>query len=444
MFPDTPLDVDLVPILSIAFAHIYQSFSFGLISHMSSSLESKAYFEARCKTVGLADDIVDKLNAAGVNSLASVAFFTTYQPGGQDDAALVTAASKALDLDPVPGPVIIALRRLHYESHAMYVADLKHKVSSTEEELPKRVPNAERAARHIEQKARLRGLNLEGEFECSHSLLDIVAQQFERDELRYVPISACATREQELTGIKKDSQLALDSEGQLKLKPSVSLAVADTTTDLKLKNALTRRGISYDQSGLLDFTVHSQWVDKLFSIQTRTPPPGYRQVSINQLLEADKEMWKRMADSCRTGIVPSPGYARPLDLAMCKHMESSEVMYFLLPLPASSSARETTYGPVRDYKKGDGKKGSGKKGDHKGSGKKGDKSKGTQFNSEALGWPAGTFPKLKSGQHFCFPFNTAKGCNKAKTGARCPIGWHLCAKRGCEGKHSAVGCAANS
>ena len=125
---------------------------------MATSLESRAFFEARCKSMGLTDDLVQKLVAAGVSCLANMVFFTTYQPGGQDDTALVQEASKAMALDPLPGGVLIAIRRLHYEAHAMYIADLKLKVSATEEDVPKKMPTAERAARHVEQKKRLRGL----------------------------------------------------------------------------------------------------------------------------------------------------------------------------------------------------------------------------------------------------------------------------------------------
>ena len=385
--------------------------------------------------------MVTKLIDAGVTSLANMAFFTTYQPGAHDDAPLVQSITKALNLDPVPGNVLIAIRRLHYESHAMYVADLKLKVSATEEDLPKKMPTAERAARHAEQKVRLKGVIIEGEFECSHTLLDAVAQQFERDELKYVPVSSCTTREQELVGVRKESQLSLDSEGQLKIKPSTSLAVADNGTDLKLKNSLTRRGLAYDQAGLLDFLVHAKWVEKLFATQARSSPPGYRPISINQMLEADRALWKKMADHCRSGIVPTPGGPRPLDEALEKFMDCSEVVYFLLPLPGSSSQAESSssFGPARDRRHDNRSGPKGGKGGSKGKSKS--SSKGPGLNLEALGWPPGVTPKLKDGRHLCFNFNGRSGCKFAKPGGRCRAGFHYCARNGCEGKHSATSCS---
>ena len=75
--------------------------------------------------MGLASNLREKLVAAGVVNLASLVFFANYQPGNPDDTPLIEATSKALALDPVPGPVLIAISCLHYEAHAMYVADLK-------------------------------------------------------------------------------------------------------------------------------------------------------------------------------------------------------------------------------------------------------------------------------------------------------------------------------
>ena len=408
---------------------------------MASSLESKAFFEARCKTVGLAEDLIQKLVDSGVTNLASMVFFSVYQPGGQDDTPLPEAASKALALDPLPGPVVIAIRRLHYEAHAMYVADLKLKVTATEDDLPKRMPNAERSARHFEQKTRLRGICLEGEFECSHSLLDAVVQQYDRDELKYIDLSSCTTRDQEMTGLKRDAQLSLDADGQIKLKPSVSLAVADTSTELRLKNAMTRRAIAYDQAGLVNFEVLNKWTERLFAAQMRLPPPGYRAVSINQMLEADRALWRRLADTCRTGIVPVPGVPRPLDDSINSLMDSSDVTYYLLPLPSSSTSR-LDYGPdksgdrnIRSSPKG-GKDRKGKgKGDSKGAGKG-----KSRVVPEALGWPNGSQMKSKDGSRFCYAFNSSKGCRHGKVGSKCNSGIHLCYKYGCEGRHSASQC----
>ena len=69
---------------------------------MATSLDSKSFFEARAKAIGLEDHVVRSLQHAGVSTLAGMAFWCTYQPGAQDDSVLVRATADAIGVDPVP------------------------------------------------------------------------------------------------------------------------------------------------------------------------------------------------------------------------------------------------------------------------------------------------------------------------------------------------------
>ena len=408
---------------------------------MSSTLESKPFFVARARAVGLNDTDIASLESAGVSTLAGMAFFCAYQPGTSDDSVLVAATAKAIGQDPVPAATMVSIRRLHYESHAMYVADLRSKVVSTEDEAPKRMPNAERAQRYNEQKARLGGLILEGDLECSNSLLDAVMQQYDRDELKYIQLHHCTSREQEMSGSRRDQKLALDSEGMIKVKPAGIDAKCDVSTDMKVKSAMTRRGLAYDQASLISFEVHAKWTERLFSALSRSVPDGYAKISLHQIVEADKELWQRIADECRSTIVPKPGQDRPLDEAIKKWMFQPEVMYYLMPMPASKiSVPKVPEGDEYDrpYKKS--KKGGGKGNQSKGG--KGSKGKGKGSNSTQM--PAGCVNKTKEGRNICFAFNSPAGCTYAKPGSTCKRGVHLCAKPGCAGRHSAIGCGGST
>jgi hypothetical protein len=403
---------------------------------MSSTLESKPFFTARARAVGLSDADIKSLEQAGVTTLAGMAFFCAYQPGTSDDSVLVSATSTALAQDPVPAATMVAMRRIHFESHAMYVADLKSKVMSTEDDTPKRMPNAERATRYLEQKQRLSGLVLEGELECSNSLLDSIMQQFDRDELKYLAISSCTSREQEMSGQKRDPKLALDSEGQLKLKQQPNDARADVSSDMKIKNALTRRGLGYDQAGLISFSTHARWIERIFSVMNRAAPDGYSQITVHQILESDKELWHRITDECRTTIIPVPGLPRPLDLAIEKWMYSPEVSYYLMPMPSRSSSSSTTTVPKKEVidtitkPKGKGRGGKGR----------GGKGRGGKTSSPSTQMPAGCTNKTSDGRNLCFAYNSPVGCSYAKPGNACKRGVHICAKPGCGGRHSAVSC----
>ena len=397
--------------------------------------------------MGLSDADIQHLETAGVSSLAGMAFFCAYQPGTSDDSILVTATAKALTQDPVPAATMVAVRRLHYESHAMYVADLRSKVVSTEDEAPKRMPNAERAQRYGEQKTRLGGLILEGELECSNSLLDAVMQQYDRDELKYIQLHSCTSREQEMSGSRRDQKLALDSEGMIKVKPAGIDAKADLSTDMKVKSAMTRRGLAYDQASLISFEVHAKWVERLFSAMSRSVPDGYSKIGLHQVLEADKELWQRIGDECRSTIVPMPGRNRLLDDAIQKWMFQPEVMYYLMPLPASKSSSSKTLQGQHEHEESDRPFKKIKKGGKYGGGKGGKTTKGGKNGGGKNGstqMPAGCVNKTKEGRNLCFAFNSPAGCTYAKPGSTCKRGVHLCARPSCGGKRSAVGCGGST
>ena len=117
---------------------------------------------------------------------------------------------------------------------------------------------------------------------------------------------------------------------------------ADTSTELLLKAALTRRGLAYDQAMLITFSVHSAWIEDLFRARLAEPLDHYKQVGIQQLYNADKAMFVRMAEKCRGGIVPTPAGLYPLDAAMKEAMLEPRLVMLLSPLPAGSSSSKPT------------------------------------------------------------------------------------------------------
>ena len=413
---------------------------------MATSLDSKPFFEARAKAIGLEDHVVRSLQHAGVSTLAGMAFWCTYQPGAQDDSVLVKATADAIGVDPVPPQTMIAIRRLHYESHTMFVADLRQRVVATDEDQPKRIPAAERASRHNDQKQRITGLSMEGCYECSHALLDLVMQQYEHDEVRWIALASCTSREQELAGQKRDAYFALNSDGQLKVAPPKITAHADTSSDLKVKQAFTRRGLAYDQSSLINFHVHSQWVEVLFKAMSRPVPDNFSPVSVQQCMDADKALFVKLADECRTGIVPQPAGVRPLDAAMVKYMNHPEVVYYILPFArrpmftgaSSSSASVQIDSAAEGGLSNRKRKRLAAQTSKGGKGKKGGKSGGKGQLDRRM--PENCVNKTKEGKNLCFAFNSPNGCTYGQAGKSCMRGLHLCARPNCQEAHSAVSC----
>ena len=75
----------------------------------------------------------------------------------------------------------------------------------------------------------------------------------------------------------------------------------------------------------------------------RDPYPGYARVSINQIAQADFEIFKMLQEKCREGIQRVSGGARPLEVHLDDVLKDQRVTTFLQPLAtsASSSSKRT-------------------------------------------------------------------------------------------------------
>ena len=139
-------------------------------------IDSTAAFTERARKFGLSDDIITALRDANVGSYGAFAFVAVFNPAAVEDAPL--SAALATIIGSVPTATQMAFfRRLHFEAHAMTVADAKIRVEQSEDAAPRKLPAPERAARYTVQKNRLTGLVWSLALEPSHRLLDRVQQQ---------------------------------------------------------------------------------------------------------------------------------------------------------------------------------------------------------------------------------------------------------------------------
>ena len=113
---------------------------------MSSFSESEPVFKTRCSQVGLDAADMDCLVKAGVNSLAKVAFMTSYTPGSGDDEDLIAALESALGKPPSLGQKS-SFRRLFHEAFAVTTNEMKMLVERTDETVPRKLSVPERAER---------------------------------------------------------------------------------------------------------------------------------------------------------------------------------------------------------------------------------------------------------------------------------------------------------
>ena len=309
-------------------------------------VESIPAFLARCNVLGISIAESTALRDANYSTFGSFAFMVPFSAGVVDDALLKASLTLALGAEPD----VLAMgkfRRLHFESQALVLQDTKSKIERSEESAPRRLPMPERAQRHEDQVKRLSpGVVITEWNEPSFALLDLVQQQMDDSQLKYVAIEQCTCRMQELAGVKKESTAVADKAGFLKIGEREAEFKIECGTDMfKVRQALLRRSLAYDQSGIIHFATMEGWHSYLFETLQRDPAPGYRRTNMSQVLLADSQIFIRMIELCRKGLTDPGTGDLPADKAMQTLMHDARITTFLLALPDSgrSSAAGTSF-----------------------------------------------------------------------------------------------------
>ncbi|CAE7638477.1 Abcb1a [Symbiodinium sp. CCMP2592] len=294
----------------------------------------EATFEARAREIGFSDAEIAVFKQQGWDTFGRLAFAKNYTPGQTDDQPLIELAAIITNTAPPPPNRVPLVRRIVFESYTFASADLKSRIDRKDDDTPRKLAVAERASRHQDQVRRLRGLNLVGELEASHSLIDAVVQMYDDNQLRYLRWDQCTKRDQELMGIKSDPMWKPDANGVIKEVKTAAELKADTSTDLKLKFALQRRSLAFDQTRLIDYDKMERWTQVLIDAFLEVPPANYAKVTIEQVHNADLALFKYMMKETRFGIKPLADGTLPLERALQAAMAAPEVRLCLQPLQA--------------------------------------------------------------------------------------------------------------
>ena len=275
------------------------------------------------------------------------------------------------------------------------------------------------------QKTTLVGLSLTGELECSHGSYDLVWDMLEKNTVIYLPPSKFASRRAELTGEKMSKDLVLDSSRNIKVNEKKSEVTCDTSSELLLTQALTRRALAFDLVGVASYAVMERYNAFLMSHLQEAPPPGHARVSIHQVLQADQHAFLKLAENLPGGIRRKADGTLPLDVEFPALQHSSRVTFHLFPLPANEAKRNPS-GAATDTDPTINK--WARKGKGKGKGK------------PPKGLPDALKDKVtvtKTGKRICWMYNLPEGCRSGvRDGQSCDRGLHICAEPKCGKAHS--------
>jgi len=312
---------------------------------MAGMLESVATFKARVTALGL-DSVWEKFEAAGWSTYATFGFAVYYVPGTPDDSKFVSGVLLKLfeGEDDQRAP---AVRRLFFEAYTLFVSDMKTRMDRTDESAPRKMVVPERESRRKRLADRLHGLELTGELDVAHSLVDKCVQMAEDDVLSYIPWDICAKRGQELRGHKIIKEFKPDAKGFMKEQEVPHTHKAELNSDLRLEKTLQRRGIALDMANMITFEVHEKLVRHLMKSYMAEPPKNFRSIDMDQLRRADEVLFSLMVDATRNGIKPKADGTLPLDAALLSAMGSHEFFYALAPLQGGGGGKSSGKGKKR-------------------------------------------------------------------------------------------------
>ena len=399
---------------------------------MSSLVDSTAQFESQLHETGLGAPLVAALKTHGVRTLAQLAF-TVGQPGQPiADASIEALIQASIGRAPTLNETSI-LKRVAFEAQTYLTATLRQAVDRTDD-APRKIPMAERSTRMEAIRANLGGLNISGELEPAHSVLDKMCGMYEANSLKYMDFASCISRPFEIQNVTaKNKELTLE-RGSLVLKATDGPQAA-TDSEIKAHYAFVRRGVAFQFAKLMSYNQHAQWEAFLFEALHREPPPHFSRPSLAQLLQCDKAAFTRLG-TVLSSIKQRDDGSFPLGVALLDLRSDPHIALHLMPTARSSSSSQ--HGPApkdsaarpQPYQHGayGGRpKGSGK-------GKKGGGKPSPPIPQELRG----KWHRTGTGEPICFGFNCKSGCPEkhVKPGQKCSKGLHICAEPRCGGEHS--------
>ncbi len=132
-----------------------KSFFVYVMACSTSALDSTAAFRERLSQLGL-DAVWPDFEARGWSTMGSFAFATGFASNAADDDRWVQAVLvPLLGTEAAVHAKAAAVRRLYFECYTVAAADLKRRVTRTDDDQPVRMPTAERQSRRDSTAARL-------------------------------------------------------------------------------------------------------------------------------------------------------------------------------------------------------------------------------------------------------------------------------------------------
>ena len=184
-----------------------------------SLIDSERAFQKRCDE--LHEGLFEKLKGQNIGSFSTLAFSLGSPQNQVGETELTQLADSVFETQSTLGTTAV-LRRLHFESCTLLMAEMKTQSECADASQPiRKLPFVEKQSRLDAQRKKLPGLPHTPEQQPSHSLIDTVYNIVESGNIVYVHPSKCHSRENEVQTESKSKSKTMITLEQGALKQTV-------------------------------------------------------------------------------------------------------------------------------------------------------------------------------------------------------------------------------
>ena len=289
--------------------------------------------------------------------------------------------------------------------------------------------------------------------------------------VQWVPWERCTSMEQQIDGQpEEDPGLRIQTDGSL-ASQSASLPNCALSSDYKWNAAMRRRGVALDVAGVMQYKLHSLWIERMCMHMDLEPPANHVKVTWQQVQDADKALWRYAASNCNrsggAGMLPGETITRfqkfwaegTTNGQVTQHLNfvqgsvvrgnqggrGSSQDYLMLDNGGDSKAKRQLEGTeaelaatkkkvnqLENEVKRTRRAGGGSNG--RGGGRDG----GPPPPPVTMDLPPNRRKTTDNNKRFCFLFNSDRGCPDADAGGECKRGCHVCIMCKPDAPHSCI------
>ncbi|CAJ1461552.1 unnamed protein product [Effrenium voratum] len=116
---------------------------------------------------------------------------------------------------------------------------------------------------------------------------------------------------------------------------SSRISPADLKSRLERSESSEARSMAYEIANVASFTTLDRWTQRLMEKMNEPALPGNKPICFDQVLNADRALWVKVADATRSNLVGDPLATKPFGAAFERLSDHPEILCYIAPMPGS-------------------------------------------------------------------------------------------------------------